>query len=94
MQGKWEAHVEKMTLANQIDYLKDRIVELTYYHDTLSNPEIYHFDEQSAKILMVDRYNIPLDKVKEDLRNSVVDLNKLLKEKEKEFEEKFGESDE
>ena len=71
--------------------VKDRIVELTYYHETLSSPEIYHFDEDSAKVLMIDKYSIPVDTVKKDIKEEVVGMNKTLKEKEKEYKEKHGE---
>ena len=40
---------------------------------------------------MIDKYSIPLDKIKKDLRTEVVGMNKSLKEKEKEYEEKHGE---
>ena len=91
MDGLWDKHKEKKILENQIDWLKDRIVELTYYHDTLSNPEIQHFDFDTGAILKIDKYSMPLDTVKKDLRAEVVGMNKSLKEKEIEYEEKHGE---
>ena len=92
MDGEWDQYKEKKILQNQMDWLKDRIVELTYYYETLSNPEIYHFDEDSAKVLMIDKYSIPIDTVKKDIKAEVVGMNKSLKEKEKEYEEKYGEA--
>ena len=94
MSGKWDSYREKKILENQIDWLKDRIVELTHYHDTLSNPEIHHFDKDTGTILMVDKYSIPIDTVKKDIREEVVGMNKSLKEKEKEYKEKHGEQSE
>ena len=94
MGGKWDQYREKKILENQIDWLKDRIVELTHYHDTLSNPEIHHFDKDTGTILMVDKYSIPIDTVKKDIREEVVGMNKSLKEKEKEYKEKHGEQSE
>ena len=91
MGGLWDEHKEKKILESQIDWLKDRIVELTHYHDTLSNPEIHHFDDDTGVILKIDKYSMPLDTVKKDLRDEVVGMNKSLKEKEKEYEEKHGE---
>ena len=91
MDGEWDNYKEQRILENQIDWLKDRIVELTYYHETLSSPEIYHFDEDSAKVLMIDKYSIPVDTVKKDIKEEVVGMNKTLKEKEKEYEDKYGE---
>ena len=92
MDGEWDNWKEQRVLENQIDCLKDRIIELTYYHETLSNPEIYHFDEDSAKVLMIDKYSIPVDTVKEDIKAEVVGMNKTLKEKEKEYKDKYGEA--
>ena len=94
MGGKWDQYREKKILENQIDWLKDRIVELTHYHDTLSNPEIHHFDKDTGAILTVDKYSIPIDTVKKDIREEVVGMNKSLKEKEKEYKEKHGEQSE
>jgi len=91
--GRWEKHKEKKMLENHIDWLKDRIIELTHYHDTLSNPEFQHFDPDTGTVLMVDKYSIPLDTVKKDIREEVVGMNKTLKEKEKEYKEEYGEQD-
>ena len=94
MDGKWDSHREKKILENQIDWLKDRIIELTHYHDTLSNPEFQHFDNETGTLLMVDKYSIPLDTIKKDIKEEVVGMNKTLKEKEKEYEKKHGEQSE
>ena len=66
-------------------------MELTHYHDTLTNPEIQHFDSDTGVVLMVDKYSIPIDTVKKDIRAEVVGMNTSLKEKEKEYKEKHGE---
>ena len=92
MDGEWDNYKDQRILENQMSWLKDRIIELTYYHDTLSDVEIQHFDEDTGTVLMVDRYSIPIDKVKTDIREEVVGMNKTLKEKEKEYEEKYGEA--
>ena len=90
MDGEWDRYKEKKILENQIDWLKDRMIELTHYHDTLSNPEIHHFDHDTGAVLMVDKYSIPIDTVKKDIRTEVVNMNKSLKEKEKEYKKKYG----
>ena len=43
---------------------------------------------------MIDKYSIPLDTVKKDIREEVVGMNKSLKEKEKEYKENHGEQSE
>ncbi len=85
--GVWEQHKQIEMLKSQIAYLTDKIIELTYYHDTLSNPEFMTFDQDTGKILMIDKYQVPLDKVKTDIMTEVVSMNKILKEKEQELEE-------
>ena len=44
--------------------------------------------------MKVDKYSIPLDQIKKDLRAEVVGMNKSLKEKEEEYKEKHGEQSE
>ena len=41
---------------------------------------------------MLDKYSIPIDTVKKDIRTEVVNMNKSLKEKEKEYKKKYGEA--
>ena len=41
---------------------------------------------------MIDRYSIPVDTVKKDIKAEVVGMNKTLKEKEKEYKKKYGEA--
>ena len=91
--GVWEDHRKKEMLKSQVSYLTDKIIELTYYHDTLSNPEFMTFDDKTGAILMVDKYQVPLEKVKEDIMIEVVSMNKILKEKEKELEELMENTD-
>jgi|TARA_Y100001963_G_C6785249_1_gene452274 hypothetical protein len=91
LDGKWEDHRDRKDIASQIDYLKDRIVELQGYHDTLSTPEIYHFDDKTGTVLMVDKYKIPLDTIREDLTIEIENMTTVLEEKETEYKERFGE---
>lgn len=93
MDGVWEDHRQKEMLKSQIAYLTDKIIELTYYHDTLSAPEFMTFDDQTGKILMIDKYQVPVEKVKKDIMEEVVNMNKILKEKEKQLEELTKEND-
>lgn len=91
--GVWDDHAKKETLKSQISYLSDKIIELTYYHDTLSAPEFTTYDETTGKILMVDRYTMPVDKIKKDLMAEVVNMNKMLKEREAELASLLEEND-
>lgn len=77
-QGKWEEYEQKLMLRNYIAELKDKIAELQNYHDTVSAPEIIHADEEAARILMVEKWNVDLDTVKKDLAIEIEKLQKLL----------------
>lgn len=89
MEGTWKDYEEKIEMENQMGWLKDRIVELTYYHDSLRDVEIQNFDDQ-GNILMIEKWSIPLEQVQKDLREEVVEMNRVLKNLEKEYEERFG----
>lgn len=67
--GKWKKYEHDIMKQNYISYLKDKINELEDYSATLSIPEIIHADD--TKILMIERWNINLDKVKEDIQKDV-----------------------
>lgn len=86
--GTWERESRIGILRNQISYLKDKIIELTYYHDYLDTEfETRYYNQETGDLLMVDKYTIPVDKLKKRLREDAVELNKRLKEFESELEE-------
>lgn len=88
MQGKWDIEKKKGELRNTIAYLKDRMIELTYYHDYLTeNIELQHFDHNTGNLLMVDKYTVDTEQLKKQLREDVVAMNKNLKDLEKELQE-------
>lgn len=78
--GEWADYEKKIMLRNYLAAVKDRIVELQEYHDTVSVPEIVHADEQEGRILMIEKWNVDLDTVKKDLREEIDRLQKLLEE--------------
>jgi hypothetical protein len=83
-QGKWEEYERKVMLRNYIAEVKDKIAELQNYHDTVSKPEFINADE--TKILMVERWDVDIDKVKADLRKDI----ELLKENLRVTIEQYG----
>jgi len=81
-EGKWEEYEKKKIKANYIASLKDQIQELQHYYDTVSSPSFVHADDE--KILMVEKWNVDVDKIKADLAIDIEDMKKHLAEVEAE----------
>jgi hypothetical protein len=77
-EGTWEEYAKKQLQKNYLAGLKDKIAELQYYHDTVSSPEFLHADDE--KILMIEKWNVDIDKIKSDLRADIEELTKHLNE--------------
>jgi hypothetical protein len=77
-EGTWEEYARKQLQKNYIARVKDQIAELQHYHDTVSSPEFVHADNE--KILMIEKWNVDVDKIKEDLRNDIMELTNHLTE--------------
>ncbi len=76
-QGKWEEYERKIMLRNYIAEVRDKIVELQHYHDTVSKPEFINADE--TKILMVEKWDVDIEKVKADLKKDIEMLQENLR---------------
>lgn len=74
--GTWEEFEKKTILRNYLSALRDRIAELQEYHDTVTAPEFINAD--GTKILMMERWEVDLDKIKSDLREEIENLQKQL----------------
>lgn len=77
-QGTWEEYERKVMLRNYITEVEDRIAELQNYHDTFSKPEF--IDADDTKILMVERWDVDVEKVKSDIRADIQKLQQYLNE--------------
>lgn len=77
-EGTWEEYARKQLQKNYIAGLKDKITELQHYHDTVSSPEFVHADGE--KILMVEKWNVDVDKIKADLQKDIAELTAHLHE--------------
>lgn len=77
-EGTWEAYAKEQLQKNYIAGLKDKIAELQHYHDTVSSPEFVHADGE--KILMVEKWNVDIEKIKADLRADIEELTAHLQE--------------
>jgi len=90
-QGKWKEYERSIIKQNYISYLKDKINELEDYSRTLSIPEVIHADD--TKILMTERWNINLDKVRADIQKDVDMFKEELRKVESgEYDEDTGSS--
>jgi hypothetical protein len=80
--GQWKEYEEKKMKANYLASLKDRIAFLEDLRDTTSAPEIIHADD--ARILMIEKWDVDIDKVKEDIQKDIDELKGYLADFEKE----------
>ena len=78
--GKWEEYERSLLLRNYTATLVDKIAELKNYYETITAPEIIHADEQEKRILMVEKWDVDINKIKEDLKEEVSRLEILLEE--------------
>jgi hypothetical protein len=76
----WQAYEEKLMKANYVAELKHALEELTHIQANLSSPEIIHADEQEKRILMVEKWNVDLDKVRADIQKDIDLINQRLHE--------------
>jgi len=89
-EGKWEEYERKLMLRNFIASITDKIDELQNYHDTFTKPEF--IDADDTKILMVERWDVNVDKVKSDIMADINELKRILEEKIQQYD--TGEEDE
>lgn len=74
----WEKYERAVMLRNYIAEVQDKIAELQDYHDTITKPEFVNADE--TKILMIEKWDVDIEKVKADLRADIEKLQGWLKE--------------
>lgn len=70
--GEWFNTVKEKGKQNHIAWIKDKIQELQDYYDNVSQPEFIHADNE--KILMVEKWDIDLNTVREDLKEEIQKL--------------------
>lgn len=68
-QGKWEEYEKGKMLRNYLAELRYKIEELQNYHDTVSKPEFINADD--TQILMHERWDVDIDKVKTDIKADI-----------------------
>lgn len=78
-QGRWEEYERKLMLRNYIAEVRDKITELQSYYDTFTKPEYILADEHEKRILMVEQWDVDVNKVKSDLLKDIEMLKENLK---------------
>lgn len=76
--GKWEEYEKKVMLRNYIADISDKIAELEAYHDTVSKPEFLLMNEHEKTVQMMEKWDVDIDKLKEDLRKDIETLKGYL----------------
>jgi len=74
--GKYQDIVREKHKQNTIAYLRDKIQEYKDYHENISQPEFIHADNE--KILMIERWNVDLTTVKQDLLIEIAKMEEHL----------------
>lgn len=77
-QGKWEEYERNIMLRNYIAETTDKIAELQNYYDTVSKPEFLIMNEHEKTVLMMEKWDINIDKLKEDIQKDIDFLTKSL----------------
>lgn len=81
-QGKWEEYEQSIMKANYVASLKGTIEELQGLHDSVSSPEVIHADD--TNILMIEKWHVNVDQIKQDLMKDITELKELLRKAEEE----------
>jgi ribosomal protein L33 len=75
-EGKWKEYEESLMKANFIAQMKDMLQRLTHIRENLSAPEVIHFDEHEKRVMMVEKWDVDLNKIREDLEKDITKLEK------------------
>jgi hypothetical protein len=75
--GVWFDVIKEKGKQNHIAQIKDKIQELQDYYDNVSQPEFIHADNE--KILMVEKWDIDLNTVRNDLKEEIEKLKEHLR---------------
>lgn len=82
-QGKWEQYEKRKLQQNYVASLRDHINQLQDYHDTITAPSFVHADNE--RILMIEKWDVDIEKIKADLVKDIDELKTHLAECEAEM---------
>lgn len=81
--GEWTKYERRKLQENYVASLRDHINELQDYHDTVTAPSFVHADNE--RILMIEKWDVDIDKIKLDLQKDIEELKQHLTECEAEM---------
>lgn len=73
-QGKWREYEDSLMRANFIAEMKDTLQRLEHIRDNLSAPEVMHFDDHEKTLLMVEKWDVDIKKIRDDLEKDITIL--------------------
>ena len=89
-QGTWEEYERKVMLRNYIAEVEDKIQELQSYYNEVSKPEFLIMNENEKTVLMMEKWDIDVDKLKTDIQTDIDTLKQYLND----VIEKYGTGEE
>jgi len=90
MDGTYKDYEDKNLLLNKMAYFRDRVIELAYYLENLHSQEFQIYNEDLGTLVMVEKWEVPLDKLRKDVGDELVNCNRLLTEMEDKYRERWG----
>lgn len=76
----WAQYEQQIMKANYIASVKDKIEELEDLYKNASNIEIIHADSTNGNILMVEKWDVDINKIKEDIQKDLTFLKEQLRQ--------------
>lgn len=76
--GKWEEYERNLMFRNYVAKVKDTIAELENNRDTVKELEFINADE--TRILMMEKWNVDVDKVKQEITEEIEKLQVILQQ--------------
>lgn len=89
LDGTYADYESRKTFENKIDFYKERIIELAYFLENLHAPEFQIFNEETGAMVMLEKWEVPLDQLRSDVGEELVRCNMLLTEMEEKYNERW-----
>jgi len=80
LNGTYEEYAARKLKENYVAAIKDKIHELEDLKETITSPSFVHADD--TRILMIEKWNVDIDKIKDDIQQDIDLLYKTLEEAE------------
>lgn len=90
LNGTFEDFQDKKLLQNKMAFYRDRVIELAYFLENLHAPEFQIFNEDTGTMVMVEKWEVPLDQLRKDVSESLEHVIKVVTEMEEMYRERWG----